>query len=337
MKNVVEPYVAESKRLIDGEILSIPGVSVKTRKHLTFSADISDIKGGKIFIGHGYMVSSASWIEITADEIAAYAYYSYSNPQQRPLFEKQAHGIEIKDYITVNIDVAHSEGATPCVIISSAGGALKLSMNGWDGVCGDIFAKVEGMSVENCKLTWSSDDFSRKIWVFGDSYIGFSHPARWPYYLYRDGYDHSLITGYPGMPAQDAIADFRIIVDKGNPEFAVWCLGMNNIDPDANTVNEAYLKATTEFIEICKERGITPILSTIPNVPERDNTAKNNWVRSLGYRYIDFARAVGSYENPEWYPDMLFTDRVHPAAKGAEALYMQVLTDFPEIMQRVNL
>ena len=335
MRKTVVPFIAEAKLLSDGDILTIPGVSVKTRKHLTFTADIPTITGGgKIYVGHGYELTSASWIEITDSTVEAFSYYSYTDPKKRTIVENTEHGISVRGHITVNIDVAHSDGAKPFAIVSSAGGAVKLALNGWDGCYGDVFVKVEGTTAENCRLTWSSDDFSSRIWIFGDSYIGFGYAARWPYYLYRDGYDHSLIVGYPGMPARDALADLKRIVDKGAPEFAVWCMGMNNLDPSPDTMNPEYLKATSEFIEICTSRGITPILSTIPNAPERNNTAKNNWVRSLGYRYIDFARAVGSYEDPEWYPDMLSPDRVHPATKGAEALYMQVLCDFPEIMQR---
>jgi hypothetical protein len=111
---------------------------------------------------------------------------------------------------------------------------------------------------------------------------------------------------------------------------------MNNSDKDGK-VNERYLKSVEEFIKICEERGITPILSTIPNVPERDNSPKNEWVRKSSYRYIDFNRAVGADKDVHWYPEMLSADNVHPAAKGAEALYMQVLCDFPEIMQKTGV
>ena len=125
-------------------------------------------------------------------------------------------------------------------------------------------------------------------------------------------------------------------VDRGQPEYIVWTLGMNNKDVDGK-INEKYFESTNEFLRVCEERGITPILCTVPNVPERDNRPKNEWVRSSKYRYIDFARAVGSDKDVNWYPEMLCADRVHPATKGAEALYMQVLCDFPEIMQKIGV
>jgi hypothetical protein len=112
---------------------------------------------------------------------------------------------------------------------------------------------------------------------------------------------------------------------------------MNNGDPkdQDEVVEENYKKATEEFLAICKEKGITPVLSTIPNTPKINNRAKNKWVRSLPYRYVDFARAVGSDKIEGWYPEMIYQDNVHPANNGGAALYMQFLIDFPEIMQSV--
>ena len=140
---------------------------------------------------------------------------------------------------------------------------------------------------------------------------------------------------------------------------AVWCMGMNNGDR-GTTVNAAYLAATEEFLAICAEKGITPILSTIPSTPTVLNEPKNAWVRSwakeTGGRYVDFSRAVSNetYDASligkvvgntsvtsesvnktgyQWYDKMLYSDVVHPAVLGAKALYMQFLVDFPEIMQ----
>ena len=135
------------------------------------------------------------------------------------------------------------------------------------------------------------------------------------------------------MNSQRGITEFEAIIDKGQPEFVFWTLGMNNGDKEGK-INPDYLAATEEFLAICKERGITPILSTIPNTPKVDNKYKNEWVRNSGYRYVDFSRAVGADESVDWYPDMLSADSVHPASRGAAALYAQVLVDFPEIMHK---
>ena len=66
-------------------------------------------------------------------------------------------------------------------------------------------------------------------------------------------------------------------------------------------------------------------------MPTVNNEQKNAWVRASGYRYIDFAKAVGADENGVWYSGMLSNDNVHPSVTGAKALYTQVLVDLPEV------
>ena len=135
------------------------------------------------------------------------------------------------------------------------------------------------------------------------------------------------------MATERGLEDFKVAIQKGTPTYVLWCLGMNNGDK-GGVLNEGWLNSTKEFLEICKEKGITPILSTIPSTPVVNNEPKNEWVRNSGYRYIDFNRAVGAEKDVAWYPEMLYKDNVHPARGGAEALYSQVLVDFPEIMNR---
>lgn len=335
MKRIVKPYTLTAPVLNPGERLSIPPHAIKTEKHLSFTCDVTELGGGEILVGHGIDISGASWLRITADEVNAYAYYSYTDPQYRTLFkEPLKHGLKLYGFVSVVIDVNPGEKITK-MTLASADGMVSAVINGWDGVDGEIFASCEGVCLKNCKLNWFSDGFSRRIWLLGDSYSGIGHGARWPFYLYENGYNNCLISGYPGMPSEKAIEQFSRFVERATPEIAVWTLGMNNADKNG-VISEGYLRSTEEFLRICKERGITPILSTIPNTPTVNNRAKNEWVRSQPYRYIDFARAVGSDENEEWYEGMLFTDKVHPSVKGAQALYMQVLCDFPEIMQRSN-
>ena len=113
-------------------------------------------------------------------------------------------------------------------------------------------------------------------------------------------------------------------------------MGMNDRDTEEG-VSANWKKASDEFLAICGEKGISPILSTVPNVPAMINSFKNDIVRASGYRYIDFAEAVGGVERgSSWYDGMLSPDLVHPAAPGAEALYRAVLRDFPEIKEKAR-
>ena len=70
----------------------------------------------------------------------------------------------------------------------------------------------------------------------------------------------------------------------------------------------------------------------MPTVPSINNEQKNAWVRASGYKYIDFAKAVGADGTGAWYSGMLSGDNVHPNDKGAKALYTQAITDFPEFL-----
>lgn len=163
------------------------------------------------------------------------------------------------------------------------------------------------------------------------------------------------------MASERGLTEVEQALNHGTPQYIVRCMGMNNGDSTGtDTINSAYLEATEKFLEICEEKGITPILSTIPSTPTVYNEKKNEWVRewerTTGGRYIDFARAVSdqTYDASligtavtntsttsektnktgyQRYDNMLHGDAVHPGILGAQALYMQFLVDFPEIMR----
>lgn len=100
------------------------------------------------------------------------------------------------------------------------------------------------------------------------------------------------------------------------------------------------------FIATCVQYGIEPILSTIPTTPSTDGTSEDSglsnaagrqktgyckYVKSLGYRYIDFAEAVGADEFGNWNEGLLSSDKVHPTEAGAKVLLSRALLDCPEL------
>lgn len=108
---------------------------------------------------------------------------------------------------------------------------------------------------------------------------------------------------------------------------------MNDAD-SSSTYNTNWKTCLDEVIATCERKGITLILATIPNVPNISNYYKNQFVRDSGYRYIDFAKAVGAEEvGSTWYSGMLSSDNVHPAELGAKALAARFLVDVPEIIK----
>ncbi len=346
-KYPIRENVAELK---DGDKLLVDNNTVMHNKHASFFCELPE--GGlsddaRIQVGHGWNCYSAAFVEVSATHVRVYHYY-----QKLEVSAEFEHGLDISDYLSVVIDVKISKAV---ITVATAGGVFKTDNVSWAGRQGAVFASPVGLDIKDVKLNWSCEDYAKDIWLFGDSYFNCLDPHRWPSYMCKDGFVNHFMTGYPGMAAQRAIVDFRLALTRGKPKFAVWCMGMNNGDKDG-VINENYLAATAEFLDLCRFNGITPILSTIPTTPNVDNRPKNEWVLSQGVRYIDFARAVGGHaptegtlgkkytlpsgsaeENItgfEWYKDMLYPDLVHPAPLGANTLYVQVLVDFPEIMNR---
>lgn len=364
-------FTNKAARLASGEVLATEQNTVKDKTHQLTNARLDYIpEGGKLIVGHGYGSARGGWLEIDSRTVSAYNYYSWKNPSNWPLFEGVPHGLEIKDYITVVIDkdASRSEYA----FINTSSGTFKLDVDGIAGYDGSPLVTPIGFELSDVTLSFSSEGYDMPIWIYGDSYLSHKESDRWPYYLYEDGYTNALLSGYPGEGATRALIDFKTSLTRATPEFALWLLGMNNCDPwpeelketeetqsnpeaakrlkalraeisdckwDSEKsliakINPDWLAATTEFLTLCNERGITPILATIPQTPKINNLPKNEWVRRSGYRYIDFNAAVGADLDPKWYPGMLYADDVHPEPLGARALYSRVLTDFPEIMRR---
>ena len=333
-RGIVSPFSAEAEKLSSGEFLELVKSNVKDRTRISFTCDIDEMGDDAVIrVGHGFELSCSGWIEITKTKISACRFYSWHNPQKSFALPETDLELEVSDFLTVSINKDFS-GNGAFVVVSTKSGMKKFDIGyGMAGDIGPIFASPLNCEIKNCKLNYIADGYGDPVWIFGDSYLSYPDPARWPFYLYRDGYQKVLMAGYSGMSTQAGLADFKVAIQKGTPLYVLWCLGMNNGDKTEEP-NEAWLESTKEFLEICKEKGITPILSTIPSTPIVNNEPKNIWVRNSGYRYIDFNRAVGAHKDVAWYPEMLYKDNVHPAKAGAEALYAQVLVDFPEIMER---
>ena len=104
-------------------------------------------------------------------------------------------------------------------------------------------------------------------------------------------------------------------------------------DADSSSAYNASWKSCIDYvISEADAIGAEVILATIPNTPTVNNTFKNAWVKSSGYRYVDFANAVGAESaNSSWYSGMLSSDNVHPTQYGARALASKLLVDMPEI------
>lgn len=279
-----------------------------------------------VTVGHGNKVLYGSAVKVDNENI----YILYGGSDQ--VFNTYAHGLTISEFLDVVVTINNNGHAE--VKICTAGGAYvattTITTNIWHGLAGNVFVKAT-QDCRECKFVWNMNALLKDVYLFGDSYTPLHDPATYPTYLASIGYDNFMICGTPGATAQGAINQFRRIMAIKHPKLVVWALGMNNADTEG-VVNANWLSATQEVINYCDANDIDVVLATIPNCPNQLNAPKNEWVRNSGYRYVDFAKAVGAEEvGSSWYEGMLKSDQVHPAALGAKALGFRFLLDVPEI------
>lgn len=317
----------ETKASLENEVLRACNNHVMGRKLLTLTFNTEGLGEGELIaLGHGGDAYGGSAIEITKDRIRSYN----SANQRRTWLLDEPHGLDISGDVKVVIrtDLRYA------VITVECGEQKYVSTEvHWFGRKDYVFAESKGVLLKDVKLEWGCFDYSRDAWYFGDSFFDVTSVHRWPYYMVEDGYTDFFMSGYPGRVTSDALADFKRALEFGTPKYIVWCMGMNDGDREG-AINADYKKATDEMLAICKEKGITPILCTIPNTPTVINIHKNEWVKSSGYRYVDFAAGVGAEEKGSpWIEGMLSDDKVHPVDKGARALYEQLKKDIFDVLK----
>ena len=301
---------------------------IMNNKILTFIFDVDELKDGELIgMGHGETAYGGSGIEITKDRFCS---YNYAAGRRTPLINEE-HGIDISGNVTIRIK---TDLRTAVVTIDNGKERYVSTNFQWFGRNGEIFAKSVGVELKNANLEWTCEAYKKDVWLFGDSFFDTTTTYRWPYYMVEDGITEVFFNAFPGRNTEQALEDFKKALEISIPEYVVWCMGMNNKDNE-NSISESYKKATDEMLALCEEYEITPILCTIPNVPNVINVHKNEWVKSSGYRYVDFAKAVNAEEKgSSWDKDMLGTDNVHPAPLGAEALYRQLKNDIADILDK---
>ena len=174
------------------------------------------------------------------------------------------------------------------------------------------------------QLSFGSNDFDKKIWMYGDSY--FDH---WLPLSINRGYTNCLADGYSGGGSTAGLASFKLALEHGTPSKVVWCLGMN--DGDSTVVNQSWLNAITSVKEICDTHSIELWVATIPNVPSKNHTYKNAYIRE-NFSYIDIAKYVGANESTAWYTGLLSSDKIHPSTEGDFYIANIMENLFPEML-----
>jgi len=300
-------------------------------------------EGQKILAGHGYMESYGKWFEITDKDVNLFSYTSWVKPPLRN--RPEPHKITIKNFVTIIIS-ADNDGAGNTLTLITDGGVYRRKGYGWNACQGEIFISGNNVELKDVKAAWTCEDYSAPIWFVGASYFSLGDPARWPYYMYDDGYaDKVFITGRGGMNGINGHEEIADAIKFGKPKFMIWGIGMNDGPDGEDDINPATYNNKIGFLKICKEQGIKPLFMTIPNCgnennQRNDNTYKLDYVinkrgefANYDYRVVDISHAVNGVEvHSPWYDGMLHSDGTHPTPLGARNFYLELLCTFPELM-----
>ena len=266
-------------------------------------------------------------VEIDSTNIICYGRRNYADDSLYS--DTVAHGLTLNGHIQVVLEQTEDDKIT--VTLSCKGQEFSHTFDWVKKRYGYAYAQAKWSIFSNATISWTCTDLDADIWYFGDSYIAYD-TERWAYYLRENGYDKNvLFSGQPGCWSTIAITSFENLLKYGTPRYAVWAMGMND-GSDGDGASVQWSTSINEFLTICEDNGITPILCTIPTVPTVNHEHKNYFVRNSGYRYIDFANGVNANSSGVWVDGCLSADGVHPTVNGAKVLYAKAITDFPELM-----
>lgn len=325
--NKTELQSVFAQSLSAGESINLDVPNIKFDKVISFHANV--ILGGEIEISHGQTAwYSSGKIRIDSTSVK---YYSYTG--QDNLEIEVQHGLTISNTVSVALDVngiETTESGMPRIadlIIESNGKIFKTRMK-WNGCYEKVQAKIISGNYENCSLNFWSDGYKKDIWAYGDSYFDY-----WPLLAKKYGYGNFLCDGVSGRGSNEALKSLKLGLTHGTPKKIFWCMGMN--DPDnSDSISATYKKALDEVIALCDKFEIELIITTIPNVPDRNHNYKNEYIKSLGKRIVDVSNAVGADNSANWFDGFLSDDKVHPTGNiGANAIVGCIITNVPELLE----
>lgn len=290
---------------------------------------------GTLTIGRGFTnnANAACRFEITTTNVTLSKYDGSGWAQQATV----EHGLSMNTYVKVLVSEKKNK---VLLFVQTLTGSFEHEFDYWSA--NGTIAFNSSTEVSNAMLCASNPMFKCPVWMFGDSYYGVDTPNRQRYWLRKWGYENVLVQSFGGQGSNDAYNDLLRCLDFGTPKYIVWSIGMN--DDNGGVLSDfttgVWYTTYLKLKKLCEAMDIELILTTIPEVRGNyfNKDAISEVVRNSGLRYIDMAKAVGSNTAGEWYGngteyDYQSSDDVHPTELGAKAMAMQILIDFPEIMQ----
>lgn len=328
-----------------GEKVALPLNFVRMDTRLEATVSAKKFQSFELGRGNSKLYRSG-WLEITDKEVIVYDVVlknktlqedhaldsndkkaktaRVNTPVEKGRFE---HGLNMKKAksVTVAIDLEHETAALTMTVGKQS---FKMPLKDW-WAGGEPFIKNLGKSDVKASLAFTRKTADMDTWFVGASYFNSASNGRWPYYMRKEGIDNWMADHLPGGSTQKMLSCFKDDLKFGTPKIAVWMM-MGNNKSDTDVIDPVWFADTQEFISICKEKNITPILTIYPYIG-KNHTLKSDWVRKSGYRYVDLWEAMcnedGSWKDPAW----LYKDNVHPTPEGAEVMWGAFKSAIPEL------
>lgn len=275
--------------------LLLPEINVTKQVNIAFSCVLGN-EFTSLKVGNGVTDSTGATYNSFVTVTPTKAIFTINNNEYE--FD---HNLSIAGYIKISI---HVRSDTKADVTVESGGGVYTRTIGWYGCGRDLYkARLVGSATE-CYFTVALLDINADTYAFGDSYMAIiESPERWPHWMINAGFGNNvLFNACPGENSSQAVKALQNIFAVGKPKYLLWALGMNDgADTDNATPNSTWKTYVDYVLMLCERYGITPILATIPTVPTINHEGKNAWIRASGYRYIDFAKAVGADGSGNWY------------------------------------
>lgn len=267
-----------------------------------------------LVLGHGDDTGYGSlWVKVDPTNVTIYKHYTDTATQT------VAHGLTVSRFLACSLTYKNWVGYLD---ITTDNGHFSLELGTVD-TCGEIYAIV-GQNMTDVSLCATCADFSKPLWLVGDSYFGLDN-ARILGPLVNMGYTNYLHLAQPGLTSARGFPDLLKALRYGTPKTLVWYMGMND-----GSEAEPFASYFHALVETCKTKGITLIANKVPTVPGIDKSANHATIEASGVRYIDSHGAVDADHG--WKAGLLSADNCHPSELGASVLACQMLSDVPEIM-----
>lgn len=167
--------------------------------------------------------------------------------------------------------------------------------------------------------------------LIGDSFIEVASTlipsnAGFAYLVRKELGTKCSASGRGGATTRELLQRIKADGDVGNYKFVFLQIGANDSISKTITV-DIFKNNLLNIIDYFIERGVEPVLTTIPIRTDTDNTnfitKVNPWIKSLGYKFVDEYNIV-SGEN-------VLSDGVHPSKNGNICIFNSIKGVIPEV------